>query len=152
MPSSPCNQREPSGNKQANQHSLVTARKENAIKMIAVFSRGLISRPVPRGEASPGLGTMRAVGCRGQSSTTHAARPAPEITPGNKGQNCAHALGTVRLCSSARISVLCALIVHCANPPSQLLLCVHGVPRSACCLSSSWCYCWRACAGAEVLL
>lgn len=35
----------------------------------------------------------------------------------NKSQNCAHALGTVRLCSSARINLLCALIMHCAKPP-----------------------------------
>lgn len=43
----------------------------------------------------------------------------PLTVSDNKGQNCAHGLGTVRLCSSAGISLLCALIMYCTKTPSS---------------------------------
>lgn len=128
MPSSPCNQREPSGNKQANQLSVVTARKENAIKMTAVLFSGVdfAHRATLRGQPRAGDDASR--GLQGAIQHNSSCSAGPEITADNKGRNCAHALGTVRLCSSARICVLCALIVHCANPPPSCSCVSMGCP------------------------
>lgn len=129
MLASPCNQTGPPGNKQANQLSLIMAGKENVIEIIAVFSRGpaLASALILCAVASPAgdNATFRLQGAIQHNQSWLVSARHYQTVSDNKGQNRARGLETARLCSSARISVPCAVIMYCAKTFHQPLPCVH---------------------------